>query len=730
MDQRRWYERRWLPLILTALVLLLAGVGTVMLEAGLTPFLVLLLVLIVLGGVVLLLAVRMKGQHDRILSRETQYRLLTEHASDVVVQVALDGTLEWISPSVTRLLGYEPAQLIGTDLWVLIHPDDRAAAAASLADAATPGHPPLPLATRFCKSDGSYVWLSAAARKTPEGLFVVSFREVDEEVRARQALLDSEVRYRLLAENAMDLVFSLDMHAVITWVSPSAVRMLGYGPEELIGQFGGMLIVEEDLPLLLSAAADARTGLPVSCQIRMLMKSGDERWVEATPRALHDDAGDLVGGVIGVREAHEEVLARTALVHASDYDALTGLANPALALARIQGVLDTHEPEAWALVCVGVDGMTAINQAYTYAAGDAVLAAVAARLVTAVEDETSVARIAGDEFVVLVDGISDATDAASAAAQLLSVVRGTVDYGGVQIDVSASAGIALAHGGDVQGLLRDSTAAMRQASAKGPDHWEFLDGDVAEQARRALSLQSSLREAVRQGRIEPWFMPIVGLTDGAVVGYEVLARWIRGDGRIALPAEFLAVAERTGLIVDIDRAMLERSVALLGESQGIERLAVNVSAATLANGSLTALVVDALQKSDVDARRLHLEVTETSLVKVTKQVRRTMEEIAGLGASWWVDDFGTGFSSISHLRDLPISGLKLDQSFTAGVTRPDTAAARLALGLVGLASGLGLQTIAEGIENAQQAEVLTAQGWQMGQGWLFGRPIATTASAA
>ena len=766
MDHRRWHEGPWFAWALGGLMLLVAGLDLAFPSVAVLPALVVLvmaaallvswratawlaglaLVLMLIGGlahgdyagangwinlvaiivagvIAVLLSLRLESQRGQVLEREAQYRLLAENASDIVARVALDGTLEWISPSVKSVLGHGPESLIGTHPWDLVHPDDRVAAAASLADAASPGHQPVPLVTRVLKSDGSYVWLSASAGKAPDGPFVVSFRQVDDEVAARQALVESQTHYRLLAENAMDMVFSLDMHAVIDWVSQSSLAMLGYEPDELAGRFGGMLVHADDLPLLLDAAAQAREGTPASCEIRMLRKDGDVRWVEATPRGLFDETGVLSGGVIGVRDIHEEVLARQAALRAGDYDKLTGLANAASAIKRIQAVLESRDPQHWALLCVGVAGMTAINQAYTYAAGDSVLIAVAQRLAGAVDSNDTLARIAGDEFVVLLGGVSDSTDAASAAARFLTAVRGHIEFEGVSIEVSACAGVALAGGHDAQALVRDATAAMRQASAKGRDRWEFLDGDVGEQARSALALQVSLRGAIAGGHIHPWFMPIVSLSDGHVVGYEALARWRREHGAIALPADFLATAERTGLIVDIDRLMLERSMELLREQPGIDRLAVNVSAAMLGSGSLTGLVIELLGRSAIDPRRLHLEVTETSLLQVTDGVRCTMQELADLGVAWWVDDFGTGFSSISHLRDLPITGLKLDQSFTTGLTFNDTPAVQLSRGLVGLASGLGLQTVAEGIETVEQSQVLQSQGWICGQGWLFGRPM-------
>ena len=218
----------------------------------------------------------------------------------------------------------------------------------------------------------------------------------------------------------------------------------------------------------------------------MRSKSGDDRWVDATPRPIFDATGTLVGGVIGVRDIDAEMTARNALAHASDFDPLTGLARRGLARTRIGEILDDRGDQDWALICVGVNGLTAVNQAYTYTAGDAVLLAVAERLVQAAGAVDSVARIAGDEFAVMVPDIHDATDAAAAAERILAAVRGPVTVGQASVDVTACAGIAMANHGDAEDLLRDSTAAMRQATARGHDRWEFLDGNVGEQTRGAL----------------------------------------------------------------------------------------------------------------------------------------------------------------------------------------------------------------------------------------------------
>jgi len=224
------------------------------------------------------------------------------------------------------------------------------------------------------------------------------------------------------------------------------------------------------------------------------------------------------------------------------------------------------------------------------------------------------------------------------------------------------------------------------------------------------------------GAGEVWVhgMPVVSLWDGRVVGIEVLARWRTRDGRVLVPAQFLPRVDEAGLWSDLDRAVLAKALrvgALLPEVVGI---GVNLSAESLSRPDLADWLLGELDAAGMAPGRLHLELTETSVLRVDARVTAAMQEVADSGVRWWVDDFGTGYSSISHLRDLPISGMKLDRSFTAGITDGRTRNARLALGLAGLAAGLGLDTIAEGVETPQQAQLLAEQGWQMGQGLLFG----------
>ena len=600
------------------------------------------------------LVVSLRDIDDRIRV-EQRYRMIAENSSDVVFQSDLAGVIQWISPSVQDLLGRAPEAVVGTDALAMVDEADQPVVR-SLRPGVYGGMPTSGAELRVVAADGTRLYVSAIAKPLRDASgsvigAVVGWRNIDEQVRARREAEDMAKMYRLMVENTMDLVISLDTKAVIQWVSPSATRLLGYEPSELVGQFGGILINPEDLSTLLEAAAEAREGRPTVCRIRMRTVSGADTWVDADPRGNYDDAGNLVGGVIGVRDVNDEVHAQQALQLEVEFDALTGLAKRPLALALIQEMLEGPPAEEWALLCVGVNGLTAVNQAYTYAAGDEILRAVAQRLLAATGTSDSVARIAGDEFAVLIRDIASLTDAASEAERLLTAVRGPVTVDQDSINVTACAGIARATDQDAEGLLRDAAAAIRQAAANGPDRWGVLGGDVANKTRQDLKTQAMLRRAIEKDEIRAWFMPVIDLLDDQTRGYEALIRWVKEDGSVVGPVEFLEVAERSDLIIDIDRAALGQGLESLDTLPPAVWVAVNVSAASLSRGDLFEYLGGELARTGADPTRLHLEVTETALFHVTEAVQAMMQRVADLGVSWWVDDFGTGYSSISHLRD-------------------------------------------------------------------------------
>lgn len=669
---------------------------------------------------------RLRGQ-AALATSEERYRLLAEHATDLVFLTGPDLRVEWVSPSVQAVAGWRPQDLIGEVIARdYLHPEDAANLRELLAR--VPRESVLTGRMRLRCADGSYRWMSVGGSgvSNPDGSprgRVVSMRDIDEQVAAEDDLRRREVQYRLLAENAMDMVFAVAADGVIQWVSPSVRTVLGYQPEQLVGRTAAAVMAEDDLATLRRTAARVAEGMVVTDRPRFRTADGRLVWMESTTRPLRDELGNIVGRVVAVKNIDDQVRTQQDLERAVAFDELTGLARKPLALARINEIVEGRRQVGWALICVGVRGLRSVNQAFTYSAGDRVLRAVAQRLVRAAGASDRVARIAGGEFVVLMSDLVTETDAAEAAGRLVAAARGPVDVGATQVEVSTSAGIAMCEpGADAEALLRDATAAMRLAAHSGPDRWAFLDSDVAARSRRDLEIQSRLRDAVAGGQIRAWMMPIVSLADASLAGHEALVRWVQPDGQVLTPDRFLEVAERSHLILEIDRIVLRLGLVALDRLPATQHVAVNVSAATLQAGDIDQLILGELRRSGVDPRRLHLEVTETTLFQATSDVVVAMARLAQAGVSWWVDDFGTGYSSLAHLLNLPIAGVKLDRTFTAGLTEPTSRARDLANGLVSLARGLGLATIAEGVETPQQARILAEQGWDLGQGWLYGRP--------
>lgn len=551
--------------------------------------------------------------------------------------------------------------------------------------------------------------------------YVLSWRDVTEIHAARQRTAEAEERYRIMAEHVQDVVFTLDARGAIQWVSPGVTRVLGYRSIDLIGWVATTMVNPADLPTLRLTESHASAGTSATCRVRVRNAQDHYRWVELTLRGLLNADQDFIGMVVGLRDIHAEVQATDALRQAETVDPLTGLARRELGLDRIGRLVETLGDQAF-VICVGVDSLKVVNDAFTYSGGDTVLATVARRLVEVTGSEDLISRISGDEFAVTCEDITSRDEAAAMAERILDAVHGPIEIAGGRIMISACAGIASAADAKTPDLLlRDASAAMRQAARKGPDRWEFLDGDVGAEALHALSVHEGLTLALDAGHVRPWLMPIVSLGTGHIVGYEALARWVHHDGTANLPEFFLPVAERSRLILTLDRFMITATLELVPSLPEDIGVAINLSAASLEAASLDHMLFAEVERLGVNPGRIHLEVTETDLFRATDSVRARMHRIADAGFQWWIDDFGVGFSPISHLRDLPIAGLKLDQSFTDEVTHSDSRAFQLSRGLAGLASGLGLLTVAEGIETPAQAAILSSQGWQMGQGYLFGR---------
>jgi diguanylate cyclase (GGDEF)-like protein len=421
------------------------------------------------------------------------------------------------------------------------------------------------------------------------------------------------------------------------------------------------------------------------------------------------------------------------LRHQALHDALTQLPNRALIMDRTERLLARARRDGTtpAALFIDLDGFKAINDTLGHATGDYMLRAVSARLQGVMREGDTVGRLGGDEFIVLLDGPGAMVRPELVAQRILDVLREpfALPPSSGTFTVTASIGVAEGDRSTPDELLRDADIALYEAKDAGRDRYVVFEPQMHVAVHDRVELERELRAAVADQEMFLVYQPTVDLNGLAVTGLEALVRWNHPTRGVLLPAVFIPLAEETGLIVEMGRFVLDQACrqAALWHAQGFPvEMSVNVSARQLDSASLRDDVALALQASGLDAQYLILEITETTLMRDPKATAALLHEIKSLGVRIAIDDFGTGYSSLAYLQQFPVDALKIDRSFVSGVAH-STEADALINTLVQLGKSLGLNTLAEGIEDDDQLSHIQRSECESGQGYLFGRPMDSTA---
>jgi diguanylate cyclase (GGDEF)-like protein/PAS domain S-box-containing protein len=547
-----------------------------------------------------------------------------------------------------------------------------------------------------------------------------------------------EARFRSLLQNSSDAQAILDADGRIRFESVALERILGYPASDWEGRQFASLVHDDDRGTVEQALADLASGQGTERRFECRVRHADGTWrtMEAIGRNLLDDPA--VGGiVINHRDITERKVLEAQLTRQAFHDALTGLPNRALFTDRVSHALRRRARQHRGVVVlfVDLDDFKAINDSLGHAAGDRVLQEVGERLRTTVRPGDTVARLGGDEFAFLLEDVPDPRDADEVAERVAAALATPLAIGGVEVALRASVGIALAEDGDAAAdLLRDADTAMYTAKARGGGAYERFVPAMREAAISRFELGADLRRAIERREFVLHYQPVVDLTHGRILGFEALVRWQHPTRGLLAPAAFVPTAEATGLIVAIGRWVLEEACVQAHRWQLDTMtdpklsMSANLSARELREPGLVENVAAILQRTGVDPSTIVLEITETSMVEDADGAIATLQALKALGVRLAIDDFGTGYSSLSYLRRLPVDVLKLDRSFVVPAGRGDRESA-LVDAVFRLGRSLGLVTIAEGIEDAEQRDRLVSLGCRVGQGYLFARPMAEPAAS-
>jgi len=534
--------------------------------------------------------------------------------------------------------------------------------------------------------------------------------------------------FRSLVTSSTDLVLVLGAEGC-RYVSRSVMEMVDRSEDVLLGCGFEAFVHADDLAAVESAAAH---GGPPEIVFRLVNAAGEWRHLEAHVTDLRQERW-VRGVVLNARDVTERNKLEEQLTHQAFHDSLTGLPNRALFRDRLDQALARakRSSELVAVLLVDLDGFKQVNDSLGHDAGDRLLREVAQRFKGIVRESDTVARFGGDEFALLLEYVTE-PDVVALAQRLLDGVAQPVVVAGREVSLGASIGIVLDSGsGHSEELVRDADVAMYAAKDGGRNRYEIFHPEMAREAGELLSIEHELRVGLQRGEFSLHYQPEVELATNRIVGAEALLRWQSPTRGSVPPARFIPIAEATGLIMQLGEFVLREACLQAAEWRRAGLVPdsfvtwVNVSARQLSSGTLGAVVRDALETASLHPSVLGLEVTETAVVEdgiAGERARAELKRLHELGVRIAIDDFGTGFSSLGQLRHFPIDMIKVDGSFVQGSVH-DPKDAAITAHLVNLAHALGLVAVAECVESEGQLGSLQDFGCDLGQGFLFSRPM-------
>lgn len=559
---------------------------------------------------------------------------------------------------------------------------------------------------------------------------VWSFRDVTARKKAEQEL---RIRESAISSSA-DGIIIVDMKSVeqpIIYVNHAFEKITGYKSQEVIGR-NCRFLQKNDLeqPAINSVRTAVREGREEQAELRNYRKDGQFFWNELHIAPVRDTEGKIthyVGIVIDITERKNMEMQ---LLYQATHDTLTKLPNRSLLSDRInQAIAYAHRDKSvFALIFLDLDRFKLVNDTMGHPVGDELLKNISKRLIHCVRESDTVARIGGDEFVIIVNDLKNESLASISAAKVLQAVAAPMIINESEMTVTASAGIVVypRDGEDVATILRNADTAMYRAKEAGRNNFQFFTAEMNKKMFDRFIIENELRRALQNNELQLYYQPFIDLRTQRIVGAEALLRWVKKGNKIILPSEFIGIAEESGLIIPIGEWVVKTAFEQLKRWQDLNlknfTLAINVSPRQFNQSNFVTIVTEIAKHCHVEPESIELEVTEGILMEHAEETVAKLNDLKKVGFNLAIDDFGTGYSNLNYLKRFPVDKMKIDRSFIKDLPH-DKDDAAITLAIIRLAKTLGMNVIAEGVEKKEQLDFLIINDCDEVQGFYFSKPI-------
>jgi diguanylate cyclase (GGDEF)-like protein/PAS domain S-box-containing protein len=682
------------------------------------------------------LIIRDIGEHKRAEREINRLVTVVRQAQASVVITDLAARIVYVNPFFEKITGYSRAEVLGKNPRILSSGQQNAEFYRALWSTLTAGGV---WSGEFVnrRKDGSLYHEEAVIFPIRDDTgattnYAAVKRDVTELRKTQEQLSATLRKLEGILGTLQEVVYSCDAGSFeARYVSPAAETISGYAPAAFSEDptLWFKLVHPDDRERVAAALARLREDGKVEVEYRIVRPEGDTRTVRNTAQIVHDEHGrpERIDGV--VTDVTEQRRAQERIAYLSQYDTLTGLPNRTLFRDRLELAVAhaRRRDETLGVLLVNLDRFRKVNESLGHDAGDDLLRQVASRLKSSLREVDTIARLDGDNYAVLVEGIRSSADAGAVAEKLIQSLEDPFNVRDQETFVTASVGVAVCSDGQCspEPLLEQAAAALSRAKHEGSGGYQLYEKGLAVPRGEHIVLEARLRHALGNGELSVHYQPKVDLRTGAITGAEALLRWESPALGLVSPARFIPLAEETGLIVPISEWILSRACAqarawhCAGFPIGV---AVNLSPRQFRQKNLLDVVCDALEKTGLAPESLELEITETMTLARPEHAASIVNRLRGLGVRIALDDFGTGYSSLSHLRRFPLNTVKIDRSFVQDADS-DPSSAAIVRATIALAHSLKLRVVAEGIETDAQRDFLAAAGCDEYQGFLFSRPL-------